>query len=406
MLKVLHIIPSINPLDGGTNLAAIEMVKALRKCGVDAEIATTNDNGSSNLEVPLQQLIEYNEVPVQFFSRFLSSKFRPVNEFKISWEFTGWLESNITKYHLIHIHSFFSYLCTRGGMIARKKNVNYVITPHGQLDNWVINQKRLKKEIYSFLWERANLNNAAGIHCTTANEANDARNFGIVAPIFTVPLGVTPLADSPEAKRSLRDRYQIPDTRPIILFLSRLHPKKRPDLLLQSLSQIKDKKDFHLILAGSGDPDYEMYLTKLVADLKLDAHTTLTGFVQGKEKTLLLQGSDIFVLPSFGENFAIAVAEAMAAGLPVIITPEVQISSQVLAENAGLVVPGELNSWVEAITKLLDSAEMRHTMGSKGKNFALRCYDWHFTAEGLAAVYTKITQKQPTPNTYLTSTGG
>jgi glycosyltransferase involved in cell wall biosynthesis len=396
MLKILHIIPSINPVEGGTNLAVLEIVKALRHFGVDAEIATTNDNGSSNLDVPLQELIEYNDVPVRFFSRLLSNNFKFINEFKMSLEFTGWLESNIQNYHTIHIHSFFSYLCTRGAMIARKKKINYVITPHGQLDNWVINQKRWKKEIYSLLWERGNLNNATAIHCTTANEANDVRKFGIPVPIFTIPLGVTQLTDSPEAKRILHDRYQIPITTPIILYLSRLHPKKRADLLLQSLSQLKSEKEFYLILAGSGDPEYEKYLRNLVVELKLDAHTTFTGFVQGREKTLLLQGSDIFTLPSYGENFAIAVAEAMAAGLPVIITPEVQISTQVLAENAGLVVPGELNLWIEAIKQLLDSVEIRQAIGTKGKNLALRCYNWQSTAEGLASVYTKIIEKQST----------
>ncbi|MGK7925423.1 MAG: glycosyltransferase [Spirulina sp.] len=390
IIKSLHIIPSINPLGGGSNLAAIEIVRALRKAGVDAEIATTHDFDKSIVESRSGEIQEFQNIPVRFFSR-LFTNFKPLVEFAISLDYTKWLEQNINNYQIVHIHSFFSYLCTRGAMTARKHKIDYLITPHGQLDSWVINQKRWKKNIYSFLWERNNLDRATAIHCTTANEIDNVREYGLSTPTFTVPLGVAQIADNPEAKNTIRQRFgQIKNSTPIILFLARLHPKKRVDFLIQVLSQLKDRCEFHLLIAGTGKTSYVEYLKHQVAEFKLQENVTFVGFVQGEAKDLLLQGSDIFVLPSYGENFGIAVAEAMSAGLAIAITPEVQISSDLHNQDVGFVIPGETEIWVETIKKLLESEEMRQNMGNRGKIFAASRYQWETTGEQLASIYQKI----------------
>src|SRR6478672_1595266 len=330
-MKVLHVIPSVGSLRGGTSTAVLGTVKALRTIGIEAEIVTTNDNSYELLDVPLGKKIEYEQNPVYFFSRF-SPPLNPIREFCFSADLTRWLWQNIENYDLIEIHSLFSYACSCSGVIARLKKVPYIINVHGQFSPWVINQKRLKKEIYALIVERANLNQANAIHCTTEAEAKDVINFGIQAPTFTVPLGIDPLIEIPEAQEKLHALYQIPQEIPIILFFSRIHPKKRPDLLLKSLAKlVQQGVDFYLILAGSGDPDYVEYIITLAAELGLKNRTIFPGFITN-DKALFLRGSDVFVLPSFGENFGVAVAEAMTVGLPVIVTPEVQISSEIAAK--------------------------------------------------------------------------
>lgn len=159
-----------------------------------------------------------------------------------------------------------------------------------------------------------------------SRKLKNVRNFGIKAPSFIIPLGVERLINLPDAKLRICKTYGIAHTTPIILFLSRLHPKKRLELLLEALANLNKQYDFHLIIAGSGTEDYVQYISNLCSHLKLNFCTTFANFVEGQHKILLLQGSDIFALPSYGENFGIAVAEAMAYGLPVIVTPEVQIS--------------------------------------------------------------------------------
>lgn len=391
--KILHIIPSINPLGGGSNLAAIEIVKALRNIGIDAEIATTNDINLEIIKSSLGEIQEFKNVPIRFFSR-LFTDFKPLSEFKVSPSYTRWLEQNIQNYKIVHIHSFFSYLCTRGAITARKHNTDYVITPHGQLDSWVINQKKVKKSIYSFLWERKNLNYATAIHCATDKEVNDVQKYGISTPTFITPLAASPIIFEPDARAKVRKMFcEIPSSTPIILFLSRVHPKKRIDFLIQVLYQLNNQCEFHLIIAGTGNENYVKNIKARVSELKLQKRVTFAGFVQGQQKELLLQGSDIFVLPSFGENFGIAVVEAMLAGLPIVITPEVQISSDFQNEEVGFVIPGTIQMWVDTIKKLLESGDMRQRMGDRGKFFAARHYRWEITGERLASLYSKILDK-------------
>lgn len=390
MMKILHIIPSITTLRGGSNVAAINMVKALRIAGIDAEIVTTNDNVNTVLDVPVNKWIEYDQkLPVLFFPKiYIGIKF--ISEYTLALDYHNWLWNNIENYDIVHIHSFFSYLCTLGAIIARLKKVKYIISPHGQLDSWVIKQKKIKKMVYYTLLEQQNLENASAIYCTTNQEAQDVKIFGIKSPTFILPLGVTPLVDLPDAKIKIHTIYNIALNIPIILFMSRFHPKKHMELLLYAAHNLAKRHNFHLILAGSGNLEYEQYIFNLVLSLNLNELTTFSGFVQGEDKTLLLQGADIFVLPSYGENFAITVAEAMAYDLPVIITPEVQISPEIEANKTGLVVSGELEAWVQAIEKLLMSEKLRAEMGENGRLLARTKYDWNTIAKKLSIVYQAI----------------
>ncbi|MCL1470628.1 glycosyltransferase [Argonema antarcticum] len=394
-MRVLHIIPSVSPALGGPTQVVLNLVKALRDCGVDAEIVTTNDNGATLLDVPLNQRIEYEQVPVWFLPRFSP----PLKEFIFSPAITKWLWENIKNYDILDNHYLFSYSSSCAGAIARWQNVPYTVRTMGQLAPWALAQSRLKKEIYTFLIERQNLNRAAAIHCTSNGEAEDVRNFGIQTPTVTLPLGVNQPVYWPQAKQKLREIYGIAVEKPVVLFLSRLHYKKRPDLLVQALGKLAAKQSkFHLVLAGSGETDYLNYLKSLVLSLGLTAETTFPGFVEGQDKDLLLQGADIFVLPSFSENFGIAVAEALAHGLPVIITPDIQIAPEIAAAKAGLVVEGEVEPLANAIAQLLTSPQQRQDLGENGKDLVQRRYSWSAIASHLTGVYRSIIERERLPD--------
>jgi glycosyltransferase involved in cell wall biosynthesis len=388
-VKILHVIPSVSPNLGGPTEVVLNLVKALRESGVDTEIATTNDNGLDPLvlDVPLNQCVEYQQVPVWFLPRF-SPRMR---DFIFSPAMTRWLWQHIKEYDLLDIHYLFSYTSSCAGVIARWQGVPYTLRTMGLLAPWALTQSRAKKQIYTFLTERHNLNQAAAIHCTSAIEAEDVRNFGIPTPTITLPLGVNQPIYLPEAKQKLHYLYGIPSETPVVLFLSRLHYKKRPDLLMRSLSQLAVQDyNFHLVLAGSGEPDYIENLKNLIATLGLTSRISFAGFVKGTDKQLLLQGSDIFVLPSFSENFGIAVAEAMAVGLPVIVTPGVQIAPEVAEAKAGLVVEGEEDALRNALAQLLKFPELRQQLGQKGQDLANSRYSWCAIAQNLSIAYKSI----------------
>ncbi|NHC38185.1 glycosyltransferase [Scytonema millei] len=399
-MKILHVIPSIDPALGGPTQVVLNLVRALREHGIDAEIATTNDRGSELLDVPLNQRVEYEQVPIWFFPRFSP----PIKEFIFSAALTRWLWQHARDYDLIETHYLFSYAPACAALIARLQGIPYAVRTMGQLTPWALSQSWLKKRIYSFLIERHNLNCAEIIHCTAPGEAEDVRNFGIQTPSFTLPLGVNRPIELPDAKQKLYETYGIPTSTPVVLFLSRLHPKKRPDLLIHALSQLVAQNDnFHLILAGSGEPQYLNYLTDLVSSLGLSSRTSIAGFVMGRDKDLLLQASDLFVLPSFSENFGIAVAEAMSVGLPVVVTPDIQISPEIAAASAGLVVEGEIEPLTNAIAQLLSSPELRQQLGENGRLLASQRYSWQAIAQNLISIYTAAIERQPIPTTFSDS---
>jgi glycosyltransferase involved in cell wall biosynthesis len=396
-MKVLHVLPAVASVRGGPSHAVLAMVKALRAQGVEAEIATTNNNGLELLDVPLQECIDYKGVPARFFPQVSSpvenTSFSVGSDkaFIFAPELARWLWHHARDYDLLENHYLFSYASSCAGAIARWQKIPYIVRTIGQLSPWALAQSQLKKRLYSLLIERQNLNQAAAIHCTSDGEAEDVRHFGIQTQTFTLPLGVDLPQPQPDAKPQLHALYGIPPETSVLLFLSRIHPKKRPDLLLQVLHQLSlQALDCHLVLAGSGDAQYLEELTDLVDSLGLTSRVTFTGFVTGPDKTLLLQGSDLFVLPSYAENFGVAVAEAMAAGLPVIVTPGVQISPEIATSQAGLVIEGEVDLLVTGILHLLRSPHELRRLGENGRHLAQERYSWGAIAQTLTHIYDSV----------------
>ena len=403
-MKVLHVIPSICSTLGGPTEVALNLVSALREYGVDTEIVTTNYGGVQPINVPLNQRIDYTfkahedvSIPVWFLP-FTSPALK---EFIFSRQLTSWLWRHISNYQIIDNHYLFSYAPTCAAKVAHLKGIPYTVRTMGQLTPWALSQKQLKKQAYTFFVERQNLNQAAAIHCTTEAEAEDVRRFGIKTPTITLPLGANSPTFIANAEGKLRQKYDITSDKPIILFLSRLHCKKRPELLLQSLSQLKTQGySFHAIFAGSGEPEYTDSLHQLVTSFDVEEQVTFTGHVSGTDKDLLLQGADLFALPSYSENFGIAVAEALIAGLPVIITPEVQIANDVKSTNAGVIVSGEVELFTKAIAQLLTAPQLRQELSINAKQLAQTRYSWQAIARELAFSYKEIARNQSLSNTH------
>ncbi|MEO1671085.1 MAG: glycosyltransferase, partial [Cyanobacteria bacterium J06631_2] len=251
-MKVLHVIPSLSPALGGPTQVALKIVKGMRQQGIDAEILTTNHDVGGTLDVTLHQLTEYQGVPVWFLPVSYALK-----EYIFSFSLIKWLWQHIDRYDILDNHYLFSYLPSCAAAIARFRNIPYTVRTQGQLTPWALQQSSFKKQLYTFLVEHQNLSKAAAIHCTTTQEALDLRNFGINTPALTLPLGVEVPTQISNATSELQKLFNIPGDRQIVLFLSRLHPKKRPDLLIDAFRQvITHNPNTHLVMAGSGDANY------------------------------------------------------------------------------------------------------------------------------------------------------
>ncbi|OYQ65032.1 glycosyl transferase family 1 [Pseudanabaena sp. SR411] len=390
-MKVLHIIPSVATVRGGPSQAVIEMVSALRSQGVDAEIATTNDNGKGLLDVPLSeltdQLAEYGHVPIRFFPRF-SPNINVVREFAFSRSLTTWLWQHITEYDLVHVHAIFSYASTIAMAIARMQKVAYINTPHGQLCKWSWQQSKLRKQIYLQVIERSNLLHSQALHFTAQQELDEFDLLGLNIPNFILPHGVQIPSLIPEAPSQLRKILQIPDLCPILLFMSRIHPKKGLEYLIAALGKLTEY-NFAFVIAGSGEPDYVSQIQDLLVTHGLRERTHLVGFVEGETKNLYLQGADLFALTSYSENFGIAAIESLASGTLVLITDGVAIAPMVQEQEIGYVTKLEINAITSIIQDFLEHPHIAKQKGDRAQQYIAEHYTWAKIAQRLITTYTK-----------------
>ena len=393
-MRVLHVIPSVSPKRGGPSFAVLAMVRALRARGVDAEIATTTDDGEGVLDVPVEQLTEREGVPVRYFDRW-SPPLRAVREFAYSRSLARWLEKAVGSYDLLHVHAIFSYPSTRAMSTARRYGVPYLNRPLGQLCEWSLRRRAWKKRAYLALVERANLNAAAAIQYMTEKEHQEAQALGLCAPSFVAPHGIDLPALLPDARAQLRQRLGLPADAKIVLFLSRVHPVKGLEFLIPALAQLRGEPIYFVLVGNVEPPDYEAEVERMLAAAELTARTRRVPFATGEWKQILLQGADLFALTSHSENFCIAVLEAFAAQLPVVVTPGVALADQVRRHQLGEVAPMEVMGIAAALRAQLAQAARRVEIGRAARRLAEVEYAWPAVAARIRSEYERILTRFP-----------
>jgi glycosyltransferase involved in cell wall biosynthesis len=387
-LRILQIVPSISLVYGGPSQMVKGLSAALATQGVEVTVLTTDSNGDAGqppLDVPLDKPVEQDGYQLRYFHC------SPFRRYKFSLDLLQWLGCNAEKFDLAHIHALFSPVSTASAAIARHKKLPYILRPLGTLDPADLRKKRQLKQIYAALLERPNMAGAAGIHFTSVQEAKISERFGTQTQDLVIPLGVTPLVMPPkgEARRLLG----ISNNQPLLLFMSRIDPKKGLNLLIPGLERLlAEGLNFHFVLAGTNpqDPDYETQIHQQVKASPLASRTTITGFVTGELKTALLQDADLFVLPSYYENFGIAVAEAMVARTPVVISDQVHIWEEVKGAEAGWVSACEVDALTQVLREALQDAGERQRRGVNGQDYAVRNYSWSAIALAMIQAYRQI----------------
>ncbi|MBE9079118.1 glycosyltransferase, partial [Romeria aff. gracilis LEGE 07310] len=387
-LKILQIVPSISLVYGGPSQMVRGLSAALASYA-QVTVLTTDANGDVDqppLDVPLGQPMAEDGYEVIYF------RCSPFRRYKFSVGLLNWLWANAHRYDVAHIHALFSPVSTAAATVARWRGLPYILRPLGTLDPADLRKKRRLKQIYVSLAERANIAGAAAIHFTSPQEAKVSERFGLKTQDWVFPLGVSlpPTADREAARKALQQQFQIPAGGPIVLFMSRIDPKKGFDLLLPALEKVQQQgQGFHFLLCGANPQDraYEAAIHQQIQASSLAACTTLTGFVTGEMKAQILAAADLFVLPSYYENFGIAVAEAMAAGLPVVISDQVHIWPDIQRSSSGWVTPCEVEPLAAALAQAIADPAERQKRGQQARDYAAECYSWDAIAQQMRVAY-------------------
>ncbi len=289
----------------------------------------------------------------------------------------------------VHIHGLWEQSTFIAARLAGAASIPYILSAHGMLESWAVNHKRLKKALYSALVERANVQGAAALHALTTTEAQDYRRFGASRPIAIIPNGVDiPLTRNPGLFLA---KFPALRGKRILLFLSRIHPKKGVDILIEAWSKVaRHHADAHLVLAG---PDFESTQSKveaLIASHHLEDHVLFTGMLDEPLKSSALAAADCFVLPSYSEGLSLAALEAMAASLPVILTDRCNLD-HVARHGAGWVVPATALTLQSALEEVLENDLASNcAIGARGRSLVQSTYSWPHVASQMRDLYSFV----------------
>lgn len=326
------------------------------------------------------------------------------NIFDITWP-RSWYRSpalkrsllaNNASIDIININGFWTYPVYAASRVARANNTHYIIRPAGTLEPWALKYsglKWLKKKTYFNLVSKPIIQNAACLHAVSLQEAEHFRQVGFQGSITIIPNGVDinefTSGDSSEAEAywpNLKNR-------PVVLFMSRLSRVKGLDILIPvwaDLVKSSAYKDSMLVIAGPDDRGYRKVVEGIIDRCDVGSKVLLTGMVRGREKLAILRRADIFILPSYSENFGIVVPEALACGTPVITTTGTPWKEIQTVDAGRFVLPRD-SELGQAIRELLDMSEsQRNAMGQRGRNLVKKNYDWNTIVGKLLTVYNCI----------------
>jgi len=346
------------------------MCRALMHQGIEVQLLSTT-NGLSET----RNAVEYKGVPAILFPIQLGASF------KYSRPLASWLSSNIRNFDLAHIHAVFNHSSIAASQACRKAGVPYIIRPLGTLDPWSMTQKSLRKRLFWQISGKAMLRDAAAVHYTSeaeklSTEGHLGLNHGKV-----VALGIETKANGVAVR-------MFPE--PYVLVLSRLHPKKGLDVLIDAfLSLVENGKflNWRLVIAGDGAPDYVSKL-KAVASVHSD-RIVFTGWLDDDKKHAVLGGASLLALPSYQENFGLCVMEALSHSVPVLVSPNVNLAAEIASANAGWVAAVDKNALAEKMAEALADHDELARRGRAGKQLSQK-YSWENAATGLASLYEEV----------------
>jgi len=383
-MKILRLIDTFDPKTGGPAVGVRAITPVLHQLGHKTVIVTADPPDLGEVSVTGGEVIALG--PARGSYRHCPA-LRP------------WLAENIAGFDAVFVHGLWQSLGRAAHIAARDHNVPYFIYPHGMLDPWfrrAYPRKHIKKWLYWQLVERHVLRDAAAVMFTCEEERRLARqSFSPYHCVERVVNYGTSGVPENEATRQIHawKRYcpGLQD-RPFLLFLGRIHPKKGVDLLIHAYQKTAAHHDLPpaLVIAGPVEnPELMQHLQKIAEALPAKAPVFWPGLLQGDEKWGALRSAEAFVLPSHQENFGLAVAESLSVGTPVLLSRQVNIWREIVADGAGLAAPDTADGTISLLREWQAlPADRRMAMRLR----AADCYARRFNINSVARSFVDVVQ--------------
>ena len=378
-MRLLHVLASVDPRDGGPMEGVRQRGLRLQQLGHSVEVVAIDDPAASF---------------VQGFPLKVHAVGPPRGSYRYSPALVPWLKANAAKYDAVVVHGLWQYHGFAARRVLTSLKLPYFVFTHGMLDPWfkrTYPRKHLKKWLYWPWGDYRVLRDARAVLFTSEEERLQARrSFWLYAAHERVVAYGT--STPPDDSQALRDVYLAAHPRlrgrRIFLFLGRIQEKKGCDLLVRAFARVASlDPTLQLVIAGPDQTGWVSTLTELARGLNIADRVSWPGMLQDAMKWGAFYSADAFVLPSHQENFGIAVAEALACGVPALISDKVNIWREVQSAGAGLVAADTIEGTANLLTGWLSlSSDERQAMRHAARGLFHRRYTVDAMAQDLLDV--------------------
>ncbi len=396
-MNVLHLIPSVGPKAFGPAYVALNLAKEQENLDCSVQIWCLDSYSD------IQWAAEVSDLPREYIRSFSYKgpaflKYSPEME-RIAMGPAG------KQFDVVHQHGIWTGISRVTIKLSKKHDIPSTIAPHGSLESWALKRSNWKKQIAKHFYESRNLNTAACLHATGKPEVIDFRKFGLLNPIAVIPNGVASnWLNSDGSADNFRKHFKISPHKRILLFMSRITPKKGLLMLLNAIKMIINEFDnWTLIVIGPDEFDHKSEVRALVKQFGLKDIVKFIEPVFNQMKRDAFSAAELFILPSYSEGAPMVILDALSAGVPV-ITTKASPWQDLTKNGCGWWVDISVNGICEALkTSLNLSRDSLEEMGKRGKELVASKYTWSNFAQMTIDLYAWILGRSKIPDFVLTA---
>lgn len=393
-MKILHVIPSYEPAwaFGGTVTATSNLCRALARKGIDVTVYTTDADGKGgHLDVPLNEPDDLGGVKVWYFKCDLG-----VRKAFYSRGLARKLKETIQEFDVVDVSAIWQWIQVNVYKTCKFFNKPYIVTAHGSFNPWPWNESIFKKRIYWHLFSKKTVANAEAIHFTAEEERTKSLN---TVPMlkgkesFIIPNGLT--IKNNFNWKNIREQLSIPDEKFLLLYTGRVHKIKGIHFVINAMKMLNNNNFVICIVGNKEDKRYVQYLKSL--SIGLNNKIVWHDEVPKNEIWDFYHSADLYVAPSYDENFGFSIVEAMSCGLPVMVSKNVCIWKEITEDNAGVAVDLDSSQIAEILRKCLENPGLLKQLSHNARKSAEKRYDINKVADLMIMAYEDVLTGRRSP---------